>query len=60
MAHGYEELVTPLQLLMLSNAVAHNGKMMQPYMVNSINERGVEIHSFKPKVLVEEICSDET
>ena len=60
MAHGYEELVTPLQLLMLYNAVANNGKMMQPYLVNSINEMGVEIKSFTPKVLLEKICSDET
>ena len=60
MAHGYEELVTPLQLLMLYNAVANNGKMMQPYLVNSINEMGIEIKSFKPRVLVEKICSDAT
>jgi cell division protein FtsI (penicillin-binding protein 3) len=60
MAHGYEELVTPLQLLMVYNAVANNGTMMQPYLVNSINEMGVEVKSFKPKVLVEKICSDET
>ena len=60
MAHGYEELVTPLQLLMVYNAVANNGKMMQPYLVNSIIEMGREIKSFTPKVLVDKICSDET
>ena len=60
MAHGYEELVTPLNLLMVYNAVANNGKMMKPYLVNSINDMGVEIKSFKPQVLVEKICSDET
>lgn len=60
MAHGYEELVTPLNLLMVYNAVANNGTMMQPYLVNSINDMGVEIKSFKPKVLVDKICSDET
>jgi cell division protein FtsI (penicillin-binding protein 3) len=60
MAHGYEELVTPLHLLMLYNAVANKGKMMKPYLVNSINEMGVEIQSFKPEVLVDKICSDET
>jgi cell division protein FtsI (penicillin-binding protein 3) len=60
MAHGYEELVTPLQLLMLYNAVANNGKMMQPYLVNSINEMGIEIKSFQPKVVLDKICSDET
>lgn len=60
MAHGYEELVTPLNLLMVYNAVANNGKMMKPYLVNSINEMGVELQSFKPQVLVDKICSDET
>lgn len=60
MAHGYEELVTPLQMLMLYNAVANNGKMMKPYLVNSIKEKGVDIRFFKPQVLVEKICSDET
>lgn len=60
MAHGYEELVTPLHLLMVYNAVANNGTMMKPYLVNSINEMGIAIKSFKPEVLVEKICSDET
>ena len=60
MAHGYEELVTPLHLLMLYNAVANNGKMMRPYLVNSIKEMGIEIKSFSPRVLVDKICSDET
>ena len=60
MAHGYEELVTPLNLLMVYNAIANDGKMMKPYLVNSINEMGAEIQSFKPQVLVDKICSDET
>jgi len=60
MAHGYEELVTPLHLLMLYNAVANNGKMMKPYLVSSIKQYGVEVKSIKPQVLVEKICSDET
>ena len=60
MAHGYEELVTPLHLLMLYNAVANNGKMMKPYLVSSIKQYGVEVKSIKPQVLVQKICSDET
>jgi cell division protein FtsI (penicillin-binding protein 3) len=60
MAHGYEELVTPLHMLMLYNAVANNGKMMQPYLVSAIKDHGVEIRTIQPKVLVEKICSDET
>jgi cell division protein FtsI (penicillin-binding protein 3) len=59
MAHGYEELETPLNLLMVYNAVANNGKMMKPYLVNSINEMGEEIQTFKPQVLVDKICSDD-
>jgi cell division protein FtsI (penicillin-binding protein 3) len=60
MAHGYEELVTPLHMLVLYNAIANNGRMMKPYLVNSIRELGVEVNGFKPQVLVDKICSDET
>jgi cell division protein FtsI (penicillin-binding protein 3) len=60
MAHGYEELVTPLHMLMLYNAVANNGKMMKPYLVNAILDYGVEVKTIGPKVLVNKICSDET
>jgi cell division protein FtsI (penicillin-binding protein 3) len=60
MAHGYEELVTPLHMLMLYNAVANNGKMMKPYLVSAIKQFGVEVKTMKPEVLVQKICSDET
>ena len=60
MAHGYEELVTPLHMLMLYNAVANNGKMMKPYLVNAIREYGIDIKNFHPQILVDKICSDET
>ncbi|MEI2747840.1 MAG: penicillin-binding transpeptidase domain-containing protein [Ferruginibacter sp.] len=60
MAHGYEELVTPLHMLMLYNAVANNGKMMRPYLVSAIKDYGVDFKKIEPEVLVEKICSDET
>ncbi|MEO6404866.1 MAG: penicillin-binding protein [Ferruginibacter sp.] len=60
MAHGYEELVTPLHMLMLYNAVANNGTMMRPYLVSSIRDYGVEIRNIPPHVLVQKICSDST
>jgi len=60
MAHGYEELVTPLNMLMLYNSVANNGKMMKPYLVNSVKEYGVTVKEFHPTVVVEKICSDQT
>ncbi len=60
MAHGYEELVTPLHMLMVYNAVANNGTMMKPYLVNKVMDYGVEVKSFSPQVLVPKICSDQT
>lgn len=60
MAHGYEELVTPLHMLMLYNAVANNGRMMKPYLVNAVRDYGVDIKTIEPQALVEKICSDET
>lgn len=60
MAFGYEVLVSPLQTLMLYNAVANNGKMMKPYLVQSVQENGLTIKQTEPKALVESICSDAT
>ena len=60
MAHGYEELVSPLQLLMLYNAVANNGKMMKPYLVSAIKENGITVRNIQPEVVVDKICSDQT
>jgi cell division protein FtsI (penicillin-binding protein 3) len=60
MSFGYEVLVSPLQTLMLYNAVANNGKMMKPYLVNSVQKNGLVIDQFEPQVLEEEICSEKT
>lgn len=60
MAFGYEVLVSPMQTLMLYNAVANNGKMMKPYLVNSIQQNGLTVKTNQPQVLEESICSNET
>lgn len=60
MAHGYEELVTPLHMLMLYNAVANNGKLMRPYLVSAIKEHGTVVRTIEPEVLEPKIVSDET
>ena len=60
MAHGYEETLTPLHLLMLYNAVANDGKMMKPYLVNAVQDYGVNVKTIKPVVLVDKIASDAT
>ena len=60
MAFGYEVLVSPLQTLTLYNAVANNGKMMKPYLVNAVQYAGGPDRQNQPVVLVDKICSDET
>jgi cell division protein FtsI (penicillin-binding protein 3) len=60
MAFGYEVLVSPLQTLTLYNAVANNGTMMKPYLVEEIREYGHPVREIQPQVLKEKICSDAT
>ena len=60
MSFGYEVLVSPLQTLMLYNAVANDGKMMKPYLVNAVMENGVKVKENQPEVLDEAICSEKT
>jgi len=57
MSFGYAIQVSPLQTLALYNAVANNGKMMKPYLVNSIQHNGIMIKQFSPSVMEEKICS---
>ena len=57
MGFGYEVLVSPLLTLSLYNAVANNGTMMKPYLVNAIEKDGKVIKRFEPKIRIEKICS---
>lgn len=56
MSFGYAIEVSPLHTLMLYNAVANNGKMLRPYLVNSIKNNGIIIKEFSPEVIDESIC----
>ena len=60
MAFGYEVLISPMQTLMLYNAVANEGKMMKPYLVHAVQQNGITVEENEPQVLEERICSDET
>ncbi len=59
-SHGYELKMTPLQTLTLYNAVANNGKMIQPLIVKSVLKDNKRVETYKSKVLNKKICSDET
>lgn len=60
MSIGYEVLETPLNILTLYNAVANNGQMMKPYLVNAIQQYGKVVKQFEPTVLIDKVCSDTT
>ncbi len=56
MSFGYAIQVSPLHTLTLYNAVANNGKMMKPYLVNAIQANGIVSRQFQPTVMDERIC----
>ena len=60
MAIGYETRLAPLQMLTFYNAVANNGKMVQPIIVKEIKQGDETIQKFQTIVLKEKICSDST
>lgn len=57
---GYEMLLSPLHILTFYNAVANNGKMIQPIIVTEVSRADEVIESFEPIVLRDEICSEQT
>lgn len=57
MSFGYAIQVSPLHILTLYNAIANNGKMMRPYLVNSIQHNGIMMKQFSPTIMEEKICS---
>jgi cell division protein FtsI (penicillin-binding protein 3) len=60
MSFGYAIQVSPLQTLTLYNAIANDGKMMKPYLVNRIVRDGIPYREFQPTVLDESICKSST
>ena len=59
-AIGYSSRVTPLQVVTFYNAIANDGKMMKPYIVESIEDNGKIINKFEPTILNGAICSKAT
>ena len=60
MSIGYELKITPLQTLTLYNAVANNGKMVKPMIVQSVSRGGTIEEEFETEVLRKNIASEET
>jgi cell division protein FtsI (penicillin-binding protein 3) len=60
MSIGYELLITPLQLLTFYNAVANDGRMMKPYIVQRTERYGEVLKEFRPTVVKRSIASKTT
>jgi cell division protein FtsI (penicillin-binding protein 3) len=60
MGFGYNLSLTPLHTLMIYNAVANEGAMMKPYLVNAVLKDGQSIKTFEPVILEKAICSEAT
>ena len=59
-AIGYSVQTTPLHMVTFYNAIANKGKMMRPYIVESIERNGKIETLFEPQVLNGAICSSAT
>lgn len=59
MSIGYDLRFTPLQILNVYNAVANDGKMVKPYLVKAIGNKGIIEKKIEPIILNESIADEE-
>ena len=60
MSIGYETQIAPINTLAFYNAIANDGKMMQPRFVTKVVKDGETIKEFPPVVLKERIAKKES
>ena len=60
MSIGYETQVPPISTLTFYNAIANNGKMMQPRFVKKVVKDGTVLAEFPPVVMREHIAKEST
>ena len=59
MSIGYETQIPPIFTVAFYNAIANNGRFMQPRFVKEIQKDGVTVKTYDPVCLIEKICHDE-
>lgn len=59
-SYGYETQIPGIYILQFYNAIANNGKMMRPYIVDYIEKDGEIIWEQEPTVINPKICKDST
>ncbi|MHB9054687.1 MAG: penicillin-binding protein [Paludibacteraceae bacterium] len=60
MSIGYEVQIPPIYTLAFYNAIANNGKFIEPLFVKSINKNGLVVKEFKARVINYQICKPST
>ena len=60
MSIGYETQIAPINTVAFYNAIANNGKMMQPRFVKQLMKDGEVVKEFEPVVLKERIAKPQT
>lgn len=60
MSIGYNTKIPPIYTLMFFNAIANEGKMIQPFFVKAHSKNGNVIESFQTKTICPAICSSST
>ena len=60
MSIGYETQIAPINTVAFYNAIANNGKMMQPRFVKQLVKDGQVIKEFEPVVLKQQIAKPKT
>lgn len=60
MSIGYEIELAPIHTLAFYNAVANNGKMIQPIIVKEVRKADKVVKEYESRVLREKVCSENT
>lgn len=59
-SRGYGISLTPLQMLTVYNAIANNGKMVNPFFVKKVMKAGKVIKEYKTQIISKQICKPST
>jgi len=59
-SYGYETQIPGIFMLQFYNAIANNGKLVRPYIVDYVEKDGKVSYRQEPTVINKKICSDKT
>jgi len=57
MSFGYGVQMTPLQILAVYNGIANDGKVMKPYFVKEIRDKGETVKTIRPQTINNSLAS---